>query len=402
LTVSYAGGGPNTLNFSLPSCQCAPTTINGALAAGDLTQTGRMGRIAPTSACGSSKTCPGAFAGDTAQHQYDLYTFTNGPTAACVTITTTANCSATTNPIITVAYLGSFNPSNLCTNYLGDLGGSPNTGVPVPFSVNIPANGTLVINIHEITAGTGCSGYTLNVSGLVCNLDGGGQCVPCSIVCPANITQPNDPNQCGAIVTYAPTTTGTCGVVACSPASGSFFPVGTTTVTCGTTQGSSCTFTVTVNDTQKPIVTCNVATTTLWPAIHDLITVGLSASATDNCPGTVISVAVFGDEDDLENTGDGVFSPDAKDIALGTLRLRAERKGNSDGRVYLIIVTATDASGNVSRCCRTVTVPLDQSKASVASVAAQAAAARAYCELNGTAPPGYFVIGDGPIVGPKQ
>ena len=69
---------------------------------------------------------------------------------------------------------------------------------------------------------------------------------------------------------------------------------------------------------------------------------------------------------------------------------------------HLIIATATDAAGNASRCCRTVTVTLDQSKASVASVAAQAAAARAYCEQNGTAPPGYFVIGDGPVVGPKQ
>jgi hypothetical protein len=130
--------------------------------------------------------------------------------------------------------------------------------------------------------------------------------------------------------------------------------------------------------------------------------VGLSASASDNCPGTVISVAVFGDEDDETPTGDGTFSPDAKNIAPGTLRLRAERIGDGDGRVYLIIVTATDAAGNVSRCCRTVTVAHDQSKSSAASVAAQAAVAQAYCEQHGTAPPGYFVIGDGPIVGPKQ
>jgi hypothetical protein len=36
-------------------------------------------------------------------------------------------------------------------------------------------------------------------------------------------------------------------------------------------------------------------------------------------------------------------------------------------------------------------------------VAAQAAAAQAYCQGNNGAPPaGYFVVGDGPIVGPKQ
>jgi hypothetical protein len=222
-------------------------------------------------------------------------------------------------------------------------------------------------------------------------------------MCPPNQSQANDPDQCGAVVNYPPpTSNGTCGVVSCSPPSGTFFPVGTTTVTCSTTAGPSCSFTVTVNDTEAPTVTCAVSTTTLWPAEHDLINVGLSASATDNCPGTVISVAVFGDEDDETPTGDEIFSPDAKNIAPGTLRLRAERREDADGRVYLIIVTATDASGNVARCCRTVTVTHDQSKASKASVAAQAAAAQAFCEANGTAPPGYFVIGDGPIIGSKQ
>jgi len=224
-----------------------------------------------------------------------------------------------------------------------------------------------------------------------------------SISAQADIVVPNDLDQCGAIVTYTtPNTGGACGTITCSPASGSFFPVGTTTVTCTNTAGGSSTFNVTVNDTQLPAVTCSVSTASLWPADHTMINVGLSVSAGDNCPGTVFSVAVFGDEDDGEETGEGNFSPDAKDIDAGTLRLRAERKGNGDGRVYLIIITATDAAGNVSRCCQTVTVPLAQSKAALMSVAAQAAAASASCAQNGTAPPGYFVIGDGPIVGPKQ
>ena len=230
LTVSYTGGS-NVINFSLPTCACSSTTVNGALAAGDTTQTGRMGRDAVAASCGVAKTCPGAIAGDVAQHAYDLYSFVNGPTAACVTITTTATCSSATNPIITVAYLGSFNGTALCTNYLGDPGGSP--APSNSFQVNVPANATLLVNVQEITAGTGCSGYSVNVAGLVCNTDAGAQCQACSITCPANITTPNDPNQCGAVVNYpAPTTSGTCGNVTCSPASGSFFPVGTTTVTC--------------------------------------------------------------------------------------------------------------------------------------------------------------------------
>jgi hypothetical protein len=153
---------------------------------------------------------------------------------------------------------------------------------------------------------------------------------------------------------------------------------------------------------QAPTVSCSVGTAQLWPPNHDLINVGLTVTASDNCPNPVVSVQVFSDEDDEAPTGDGNFSPDAKNIAAGTLRLRSERDGGSDGRVYLIIVTATDSSGNVSHCCSTVTVPKSQSAAAKNSVAAQAAAAKAFCDANGTAPPGYFIVGDGPIVGPKQ
>jgi hypothetical protein len=114
------------------------------------------------------------------------------------------------------------------------------------------------------------------------------------------------------------------------------------------------------------------------------------------------NVSVFGDEDDetrTANGANGINSPDAKDIAIGTLRLRAERVEALDGRVYLVVVTATDMAGNASRACHTVVVP----KGKNGNVEAQAAAAKAFCEANsGAAPPGYFVIGDGPIIGPKQ
>jgi hypothetical protein len=112
---------------------------------------------------------------------------------------------------------------------------------------------------------------------------------------------------------------------------------------------------------------------------------------------------VFGDEDDETPTGDGNHSPDAKNLNIGTLRLRSERKGDADGRVYLIVVKVTDAAGNVSFRCATVVVTHSQSKSSIASVNAQAAAARAYCESHGgMPPPAYFMIGDGPVIGPKQ
>ena len=153
---------------------------------------------------------------------------------------------------------------------------------------------------------------------------------------------------------------------------------------------------------QAPVVSCDVASESLWPANHDLINVGLSAVVTDNCPGTVTVVQVFSDEDDEEETGSGNHSPDAKDIGLGTLRLRAERNGSGNGRVYLILVSSTDSFGNTTTCCQTVTVSKSQSVDDKDAVETQAAAAEAHCAEFGTAPPGYFVVGDGAVIGPKQ
>jgi endo-1,4-beta-xylanase len=50
------------------------------------------------------------------------------------------------------------------------------------------------------------------------------------------------------------------------------------------------------------------------------------------------------------------------DIQLvdGQLFLRAERAGNSDGRVYTLTFQATDASGNSTTVTVTVVVPHNQ------------------------------------------
>src|SRR5262249_22828657 len=105
------------------------------------------------------------------------------------------------------------------------------------------------------------------------------------INCPADIEQSNDPGQCGAVVNYpAPTSDGDCGTVTCSPVSGSFFPVGPTTVTCTSQAGPSCSFTVTVNDTEPPEITnASVDKPVLWPPNHRLVDVTVDYNVTDNC-----------------------------------------------------------------------------------------------------------------------
>ena len=122
-------------------------------------------------------------------------------------------------------------------------------------------------------------------------------CPPPVITCPANISKSNDPNQCGAVTTYAtPGATSPCatpGPVVCSPASGSFFPKGVTTVTCSSTDDMSqigtCTFTVTVVDTQAPVVTCPTSQTVVTPNVNATCsTVTFTATGSDNCPGVSV------------------------------------------------------------------------------------------------------------------
>ena len=80
--------------------------------------------------------------------------------------------------------------------------------------------------------------------------DGGGECITCELVCPDDIVQSNDPGQSGAIVDYPAPAATDCGVVTCTPPSGSFFPIGTTTVICSTEAGPACSFDVTVEQSE--------------------------------------------------------------------------------------------------------------------------------------------------------
>jgi len=145
-------------------------------------------------------------------------------------------------------------------------------------------------------------------------------------------------------------------------------------------------------------VSCSLAVSELWPPNHNLTNVGLSATGcSNNC-----TVSTYSDEDDVQAVGSGQFSPDETyNSSSSMLRLRSERDGTMDGRVYLVVVKRTDGSCD---CCGTVVVPHDRSEASTVSVDSQAEAAQSFCEMSAgcMAPPGYVTVGDGPSIGPKQ
>jgi hypothetical protein len=125
-------------------------------------------------------------------------------------------------------------------------------------------------------------------------------------------------------------------------------------------------------ETEPPVVACGVAVNTLSPANNQLVDVGLAANSTEG----ILQLQVFSDEPELSVLDDAVLND-------GSLQLRARRNPTLDGRVYLIVVTSTDACGNIGVCCRTVVAPVNGSQAALDAVNAQAAVAQAQCSPQG-------------------
>jgi uncharacterized repeat protein (TIGR01451 family) len=159
----------------------------------------------------------------------------------------------------------------------------------------------------------------------------------CIFSCPANISQDSDANSCGANVTYAASASTECGAITYTNAktnaalpSGSFFPVGTTTVKAASATGESCFFRVTIRDTTPPSFTCPapIAVNAGATSCEAKVTITTPA-VTDNCTGATIK----GVRDD------GHALTDA--YAVGTT---------------VITWTATDKAGLTASCEQTVTV----------------------------------------------
>jgi Kelch motif/Galactose oxidase, central domain len=169
VTVSCPTGTPT------PTPTATPTpggcTVTGVIDATDPTMTGRMFRDGIASTCAAPKVCPGPF--DSDPHHYDSYTFTNTTGATqCVTVDVDAMTCTGTNFIFVQAYLGSFDPTNLCTNYLADIGSSPDP--LLSFSFDLADGQTVVLVVNEVNPDAGCVGYSMTVGGIC----GGGTPTP--------------------------------------------------------------------------------------------------------------------------------------------------------------------------------------------------------------------------------
>ncbi|HYG21447.1 MAG TPA: autotransporter-associated beta strand repeat-containing protein [Verrucomicrobiae bacterium] len=145
------------------ACETCPGVFTGSITNTDAVQMGRLTRSGTGSTCAESKVCPGL------EHDlprnYDVYNFTNSSSSEqCVYTSLTVHGAQQT---MAAAYLGSYDPANLCNNYLADLGFSTSQGNSLPFSMVVPANSAFAVVVNQVDAGVG-SDYTLVVSGLQC------------------------------------------------------------------------------------------------------------------------------------------------------------------------------------------------------------------------------------------
>lgn len=147
-----------------------------------------------------------------------------------------------------------------------------------------------------------------------------------------------------------------------------------------------------VGDTTAPTVAVAVGNEALWSPNHKLVDVGLDAvieDAQDVAP--TVAVLIYSNEPN-DGAGDGSTDGDAVVGEDGSVSLRAERSGQGEGRVYLIVVAAVDEAGNTGFDCATVIVPKSKSRKDVEAALATAVAAEDLCLLTGEAPAGWFPL----------
>ncbi|MEZ4779132.1 MAG: HYR domain-containing protein [Flavobacteriaceae bacterium] len=158
---------------------------------------------------------------------------------------------------------------------------------------------------------------------------------PPASTCPSDIVVVADPGSCGAVVSYtAPIATDNCSAVTLTQtsglASGEIFPVGITTNTFLATDANgntaTCSFTVTVNDTEAPTALCQNITVPLDASGNASITANdVNGGSTDACG--------------IATTSIDVSSFDCSNIGPNNVTL-----------------TVTDVNGNSSQCTAIVTI----------------------------------------------
>lgn len=177
---------------------------------------------------------------------------------------------------------------------------------------------------------------------------------------PGAIAQSNDAGQCGAVVNWNPVAAvdNCVATVTSSMNSGDLFPVGTTTVTVIATDPSgnadTSSFTVTVTDTEAPVIANVPANITVGndAGMCSAVVSWTPPTASDNCSATLSS---------NENPGN-TFPVGTTTVTYIT----TDAAGNADTASFTVTVTDTEAP--VVQCASDVTVPADAGMCSASNV----------------------------------
>lgn len=183
-------------------------------------------------------------------------------------------------------------------------------------------------------------------------------CEDPAIACPPPVTLECAGNGCAPYTPGGATATDNCGIAGQNGPGAQCFPLGTTSLGYdahdAAGNAASCQSAVTVVDTQPPVVTVGPSPA-LAPPNHKYHTVSLAdcgVSIIDACQGPLpveppnASITCVSSDEPDDDTGDGSSVDDIVILDPTHVKLRAERKGNGDGRVYNINFTTFDAAGN--------------------------------------------------------
>ena len=262
--------------------------------------------------------------------------------------------------------------ASLAGQSAGTTGNAPNlaTGVTVPansqvtltyqMSVSATTLGTIITNTASATSTGISTGVTAQAT--VMTVDS----TPPVLSLPSNITV-EATSASGAAVTYSVTATDAVDAnptVACSPASGSTFAIGTTTVNCTATDAannqSSGSFTITVRDSTAPALSLpSSMTVEATSASGATVTYSVTATdAVDSNPTVACSPASGGTfaigtttvnctaTDATNNQSSGSFTITVRDSTAPALSVPSTinlTTSNANGTTATFTVTATDA-----------------------------------------------------------
>ena len=236
-----------------------------------------------------------------------------------------------------------------------------------PVFCNPPSGSTFPIGTTVVTCSSSDSRFNTTTGTFLVIVTA--DVTPPVLTLPSNITA-EATSASGAVVTYTATAIDDFDgpvPVTCTPASGSTFPLGTTTVQCSAHDAAGNvahgSFTVTVQDTTPPtIVSITASPNTIWPPNHQMVDVTITVIATDLVDPAPTShiVSVSSNEADNGN-GDGNTTQDFVITGALTLQVRSERDGGNNGspRIYTITIATSDFSGNTTQGTVTVSVTQD-------------------------------------------